>query len=189
MAYADPPYLGQSTRHYAGEVDHHTLIDRLVTEFPDGWALSCSTPSLRTLLPMCPEQTRVAAWVKPFHAYKRGVRPAYAWEPVLFLGGRNTGHPPPPKGGEATTPKDFVITEAPAVAVNITLRRGLVGARPAGFCWWLFDPLGGRAGDEFVDLFPESGAVGEAWEQWTRQPSGVDQLGLWATPAEPTGRT
>lgn len=46
MAYADPPYIGQSARHYedhpdyAGEVDHSKLIERLLIEYPDGWALS-----------------------------------------------------------------------------------------------------------------------------------------------------
>ena len=50
----------------------------------DGWALSCSIPSLAHLLPAAPPGTRVAAWVKPFAAYKRNVRVAYTWEPVLW---------------------------------------------------------------------------------------------------------
>ena len=46
FAYADPPYPGQARRHYKhhpdfdGEVDHGALIERLMDEFPDGWALS-----------------------------------------------------------------------------------------------------------------------------------------------------
>src|SRR5437773_8181969 len=94
-AYADPPYPGQAAKYYgdyadfAGEVNHARLIDHLVTEFPDGWALSTSSPALRDILPLCPADIRIAAWVKPFHAFKRGVRPAYAWEPVIFRGGRN----------------------------------------------------------------------------------------------------
>jgi hypothetical protein len=71
VAYADPPYPGQSKRHYgnhpdyAGEVDHAELVSRLVTEYPDGWALSTSSTALREVLALCPEGARVAAWVNP----------------------------------------------------------------------------------------------------------------------------
>lgn len=88
FAYADPPYVGQARRHYGcTEINHAMLISHLVSDFPDGWALSCSSTSLRELLPLCPEDARVAAWVKPFASFKPGVNPAYAWEPVIFLGG------------------------------------------------------------------------------------------------------
>jgi hypothetical protein len=164
LAYADPPYLGQAKKHYAAdprcaEVDHAELIARMGERY-DGWALSCSSPSLRTLLPMCPEGTRVAAWVKPFHVFKKGVRPAYAWEPVLFWGGRNKNHPPPLKGGKATTPKDFH-------SANITLKKGLVGAKPESFCLWVFDLLGAQPGDTMDDLFPGTGVVGACWTYYT----------------------
>jgi hypothetical protein len=162
FAYADPPYIGMARKHYgpnAREVDHGELICRMCVEFPDGWALSCSTPSLREILPLCPDDIRIGAWVKPFHVFKKGVRPAYAWEPVVYRGGRNKNHPPPPKGGKATTPKDFV-------AANITLKRGLVGAKPEAFCFWLFDILGMRPDDELHDLYPGTGAVTTAWEKW-----------------------
>lgn len=161
FAYADPPYLGQG-RHYREHPDaqrwnspatHAALIAMLVREYPDGWALSCSSPSLHVLLPMCPADTRVAAWVKPFHMFKRGVRPAYAWEPVLFRGGRNRGHPPPPKGGMATTPRDWH-------SANITLQKGVVGAKPETVCRWILDLLGFLPTDQLVDLFPGSGVMG-----------------------------
>lgn len=170
VAYADPPYLGQGRKLYGkhhseahiwdNPETHRQLIDRLVAEYPDGWAMSCSSPSLRTLLPMCPSSVRIGAWVKPFHAFKKGVRPAYAWEPVIFTGGRNANHPPPPKGGKATTPRDWV-------SANIMLRQGLTGAKPPEFCNWLFDLLGLRPGDTFVDLFPGTGGVMDTWEAWS----------------------
>lgn len=169
VAYADPPYVGKAAKHYrdhpdyAGEVDHPALIERLANDYPDGWALSCHVPSLRTLLPLCPDDVRVGAWVKPFHALKKGVRPSYGWGPVLYRGGRNPPthkHPPPPKGGKATTPRDFI-------AENITLRRGLVGVKPDRVCWWIFDMLGLAAGDTLDDLYPGSGAVGRAWTAYT----------------------
>lgn len=168
FAYADPPYLGCGKKHYsdhpdAGDYDdpekHRELIERLVAEYPDGWALSCHTPSLRVLLPMCPDDIRIGAWVKPFHVFKKGVRPAYAWEPVIFRGGRNKKHPPPLKGGKATTPRDFV-------SANITLRKGLTGAKPPAFNAWVLDILGYRdSEDSLDDLFPGTAGMAVALEE------------------------
>ena len=152
FAYADPPYVGQAKRHYrCAEVDHRELVDRLVAEFPDGWALSCSSPSLRLLLPLCPEDVRVGAWVKPFCVFKPGVNPAYAWEPLIFRGGRKRTRLEP-------TERDWVLA-------NITLRKGLSGAKPQAFSEWVFRLLGACRGDELVDLFPGTGAVTTAWQE------------------------
>jgi hypothetical protein len=160
VAYADPPYLGccalYGHDHRSGcwndLATHATLIHRLTEEFPDGWALSASSPSLRELLPLFPPDVRVAAWVKSFCAFKKGVRPCYAWEPVIYRGGRNAHHPPPVKGGKQTTPKDFIV--AP-----ITLKKGLTGAKPDAVCAWILDLLNVQAGDEVVDLFPGTAAM------------------------------
>lgn len=150
FAYADPPYVGQSRKHYGGaEVNHRLLIAHLVADFPDGWALSCSTPSLRDLLPLCPDDVRIGAWVKPFASFKPGVNPAYAWEAVLWRGGRKRARTEP-------TVRDWV-------SANITLCRGCPGAKPVAFCSWVFDLLNARHSDDLVDIFPGSGAVGEAW--------------------------
>lgn len=168
FAYADPPYLGccRLYGHYHPDGrcwddlgTHGLLIQRLMDDFPDGWALSASSPSLRDVLPLCPRDTRIAAWAKSFCAFKRGVRPAYAWEPVIFRGGRNPNnghaHPPPERGGKQTTPKDFIVEP-------ITLKKGLTGAKPLRVCRWITDLLGWREGDELIDLFPGTGAMGEA---------------------------
>jgi len=141
---------------------HRLLIERLCDEFPDGWALSLSEPSLRHLLPLTPEGARTAAWVKPFASFKPNVNPAYTWEPVIFYGGRNRERYEP-------TAKDHHI-EAPAVAENITLKRGFTGAKPEGFCIWLLDLLGVRPEDEIVDLFTGSGAVRRAWDAYRGRP-------------------
>lgn len=166
FAYADPPYLGDALKRYGDRHEdaaafdtvkaHAQLIARLVSDYPDGWALSLHTPSLRTLLPLCPEDVRVGAWVKPFASFKPGVNPAYAWEPVIFRGGRK-------RTKEAETVRDWT-------ACNITLQRGFPGAKPDGFCFWLFDLLGMQPEDELDDLFPGSGAVGRAWELWKLSP-------------------
>jgi hypothetical protein len=162
FAYADPPYLGccrlYDHHHPDGlcwddEDTHQRLIARLVRDYPDGWALSCHTPSLRTLLPLCPPDVRIGAWVKPFHAYKKGVRPAYAWEPLIYRGGRNANPPAPPKGGKAITPKDFV-------SANILLKKGLTGCKPPAFNEWVLALLNYQDGDELHDLYPGLGGMG-----------------------------
>lgn len=158
FAYADPPYIGQAQRLYqCPEIDHAALISKLNKDYPDGWALSASSPSLKIILPLCPADVRIAAWVKSFCAFKRGVRPAYAWEPVLYRGGRNpvNGYKAaiPPKDGKQVTPKDFHV--AP-----ITLQKGLAGAKPESVCRWILDLLNVQPGDEVVDLFPGTGVMG-----------------------------
>jgi hypothetical protein len=138
---------------YAGEVDHAELITRLM-EF-DAWALHTSSTALKSVLWLCPDDVRIGAWTKPFASFKPNVNPAYTWEPVIFRGSRR-------RSREDATVRDYV-------AVPITLRRGLVGAKPEGVCFWIFDFLGLRPGDELIDLFPGTGGVMRAWEKWQRQ--------------------
>lgn len=92
FAYADPPYIGQARKHYkhdpnCAEVDHKALIEKLQLEYPDGWALSLSSPSLKKILELAPDDIRVGAWVKPWASYKPGIKVAYAWEPIIWRGG------------------------------------------------------------------------------------------------------
>jgi len=166
LAYADPPYLGQARKHYgpeAREVDHALLIAHLL-EF-DGWALSLSSPSISKIAPLLPEGVRWGAWVKPFASFKPGVNPAYAWEPVVFKPARTLGE-------DVDTARDWV-------RANITLRRGVSGAKPVAFCRWLFAMLGAERTDQFHDLFPGSGAVNDAWIAW------VMECPLPLTPGKP----
>jgi hypothetical protein len=153
FAYADPPYVGQAKRHYGDtEVDHAGLIQTLVDKYPDGWALSASSPSLKALLPLCPDDVRVMAWVKPFCAFKPGVGVAYAWEPVIVRGGR-------PRTRKQATVRDWV-------SGNILVKRGLAGAKPDDFCYWLFSVLNAEHGDTLHDLFPGTGRVSRAWSNF-----------------------
>ena len=150
IAYADPPYLGCANLYpEKQEVNHQNLI--LELESYDAWALSCHTPSLKILLPMCSNKVRVAAWVKPFCSFKPNVNPAYTWEAILFI--------PLPRAREVATVRDWV-------SANITLKKGLVGAKPPRFCYWLFELLGARENDEFFDLYPGTGVVTRCWESW-----------------------
>lgn len=168
FVYADPPYLGQGKRHYGKHHEdaarwdapesHAALIESLADY--DGWALSASSTSLRTILPMCPEDVRVMAWVKPWAAWKPTQRIQYAWEPVIVRGGRQPHLGGVPRDQKPPSVRDWV-------SANITMKKGLVGAKPEAFCTWLFQVLGARPGDELVDLFPGTGAVTAAWEKYT----------------------
>lgn len=162
FAYSDPPYLGCGKLYLDHHPDalawddpetHRQLIERLCDEYPDGWAMSLSSPSLRTILPMCPEDVRLGSWVKPFAVFKPNVNPAYAFEPVIWRGGRKFTRDDP-------TVRDWV-------SESITLKRGLTGAKPRGFCRWVFALLNAQKGDALDDLFPGTGAVSAAWAEWT----------------------
>jgi hypothetical protein len=71
FAYADPPYLGWAKSFYgdlhpeAAKWDdpqaHVELIEVLMDEYKDGWALSCHTAALSFYLSLMPEDTRVCA--------------------------------------------------------------------------------------------------------------------------------
>jgi len=173
FAYADPPYIGCARRRYkdqpdyAGEVDHVALLNRLHDEFADGWALSMSMRSLWDIIPMIPKawKCRAAAWVKPYvgSPYMNLMkRPLYAWEPVIFCGGR------PLSPGRCV--RDWLscnnLSAEPGRKTGSGRRMaaGLPGAKPSEFCYWLFELLNMRPGDEFVDVFPGTGRVTRAWE-------------------------
>jgi hypothetical protein len=96
-------------------------------------------------------------WVKPFAIFKPNVNPAYTWEPVIVRGGRKYTR-------DDDTVRDWV-------SANITLKRGLTGAKPRGFCRWVFALLNAQKSDVLDDLFPGSLAVSIAWAEWcARQP-------------------
>lgn len=156
FAFADPPYLGCGSLYKANHEQahvwddpetHRQLIERLADEYADGWVLCLSSPSLQTILPMCPPDCRVGAWVKPFCAFKANVTTAYAWEPIIFRGGRK-------RGRDQETVRDWVSSV-------ITLKKGLTGAKPEAFCEWVLDLLNvDERLDTVDDLFPGTGVMG-----------------------------
>lgn len=177
VAYADPPYPGQAKRHYgehpdyAGEVNHEDLIARLEDEFPDGWALSTSANAIQEVLALCPKKkpskrhyhaeesgVHVAVWVVTNSAPCPPLRRWHSWEPVIVRGGRT----------RQRHPQDLV-RDSVAASNRTPGQPSFRGAKPTGFCYWLFELLGLERDDEFVDLFPGSGAVGRAWETWRTQ--------------------
>lgn len=174
FAYADPPYPGQAKRHYGkdgdpfdgdvAEVDHGELIERLERDFPDGWALSTSVPALGTVLSLCPKvdrasELRVCVWRRQ-PIPRPPARVMWGWEPLIV----RTPH------WRQRKPHDFVTDCAFVSQPHGFHGNTITGQKPLGFCYWVFDLLGACAGDELVDLFPGSGAVGHAWDGWSRQP-------------------
>jgi hypothetical protein len=158
IAYADPPYLGCSSMHYGDHPEsanydnirfHADLIRHLIDDYPDGWALSCNPKDLREYLPLMPKDVRIAAWCKTWHRIRPNVTVQYAWEPLIYRGGRNLS-------GRKPMVRDWMSCAA-------TRLRGTIGAKPEPFCYWLFNLLGMGPDDELVDMFPGSGAVMSAW--------------------------
>ena len=170
FAYADPPYLGRAEYYRAHHPDamvwndprsHRRLIERLQDEYADGWAMSLSEKSLRTILPMCPTEARTAAWISERSRYAgRAIAVRRHFEPVIFYGGR--------EGPNRTA--DFIVTSQepmPAGSNRYVMQKGairagqtFVGRKPAAFCRWVLDLLGfDPAADEIDDLFPGTGAM------------------------------
>jgi len=122
------------------------LIRELETGY-DGYALCASSTSLQVLLGMFEAPPRIAAWVKPFAAYKRHVRIAYTWEPILFREARRSSN-------------DGAFVNRDHLSEPITMRKGLVGAKPERVCRWVLDLVGWVPGDQVSDLFPGTGVMG-----------------------------
>ena len=154
FAYADPPYYGNGKKRYGEHPDaaiwdtkdaHFNLIKRLCDDYPDGWVLSCNPADLRWLLPSCPDDVRIAAWVKTFHQIRQTTT-QYAWESVIWRGGRAD-----PKR------KPMVRDWLACVA---TRKKGTIGAKPAKFNEWILQLLAfNPAQDELDDLYPGSGGM------------------------------
>ena len=90
----------------------------------------------------------------------RSERSISAWEPLIVSGGR-----------ELPTDRPQQIRHT--LAYGGRYRRypgGMVGMKPPQFAAWMFAQLGARPGDQLVDLYPGSGAVGEAWRRYSGRP-------------------
>ena len=164
FAYADPPYYGLAVKFYghlhpeAAEYDkletHAALIERLNSEY-DGWAMSLHERSLRYILPLCPPDARVMAWVKGFASFKPGIKQAqFAWEPVIVRGGRPFT--------ENHCVRDWIQE-------SMTLKRGFRGAKPERVIRWLLAVLNAEKHDTIDDMFPGSGGVSVALENWRNE--------------------
>lgn len=162
VGYADPPYPGLAKKYYgdrpdyAGEVDHRKLIFDLVSWY-DGWALSTSWAALREVLPLCPENVHVCAWVKPIGVSSKTKGLHCTWEALIV------------KPCRELTPgkRDFLIAQ-PAKGGG-----SLMGRKPIKFCAFLFEAIGALPGDHFDDIYPGSGIVSKCWREFCRQKNGL----------------
>jgi hypothetical protein len=155
FAYADPPYFKQGKKHYGklhneaevwdGKKAHWDLIERLMAEYPDGWALSCNPADLSWMIKY--DDIRICAWTKTFHQI-RPVTNQYAWEAVLLYGGRTVYKRKP-------MVRDWL-------SCSIAMKKGLTGAKPLQFNLWILDLLNYQQGDQLDDLFPGSNGMAEA---------------------------
>lgn len=152
IAYADPPYKGQSKKHYGGnEIDFVALIERLKTF--DAWALSIHQGQIRELLQLTPKKTRIACWCKPYATFKKNVNPTHAWEPILFY-------------SKARSVKQKFVHDF--LVCSPVMKSAIVGQKPLEFCFFVFEILNLKPSDEFSDLFPGSGAVEIAHKYWVQ---------------------
>ena len=174
-AFADPPYYGCGQKLYGklhseayiwDSLDSHKELIERMTDEDDGWGYCLTSTSLQDILPFCPSDIRVCSWVKPFASFKPGVNPGYTWEPLLLWGGRRK------RSRKEDTVKDHLIC-------NITLRKGLVGAKPKKFCRWALHLLGVAEGDVVDDLFPGTGIMEEALQEHFGVFNTPDQIGLF----------
>lgn len=158
FAYADPPYPGMAKLLYGneptyrGEVDHAELIASSLQGY-DGWALSTGAYAIRIVLPLCPEDVRVCAWVKPIGVSGKTFGLHNAWEALIVKPGRKL------QPGK----RDWLSAQ-PARGGGT-----LIGRKPLAFCAFLFDALGMLPGDTLDDIFPGSGVVGRAWDEVSRR--------------------
>lgn len=161
FAYADPPYLGMGKKyaelHPEAEVwddpqSHIDLVHRLSDEYPDGWAVSLSVPSLTTYLSACPDDVRIGVWTKTFHQIRYKLPVQYAWEPVIWRGGRKD------------TPVKPMVRDWHSG--RIAMKKNFYGAKPLDFNMWILSLLQYQQGDELVDVFPGSGSMAIAIQEY-----------------------
>jgi hypothetical protein len=126
----------------------------------DGFILHTSSPALFKVEKILRNHAifdyRVMPWVKPFAAYKKNVSVAYAWEPVIIKACRK------PVVSHRVVMRDFI-------SCPITLKKGLVGAKPPPVIRWAFEMVGLEPEDTLDDLFPGTGIVRTIWETWKKE--------------------
>jgi hypothetical protein len=154
FAYADPPYPGTAHNYpERQEVDHIKLLRRL--QDYDGWLLHTNAQSLPLLAPLVPVGTRFLAWGKydGLPVTKAGL--VYTWEPILMW----------PIRKPAVWVRDSLWADIADHRERITMR----GGKPLQVARWLFLAAGLEPSDELDDLYPGSGAIARAWDQFVRQ--------------------
>jgi len=148
------------------EVDHDHLVEMLVRNFPDGWALSTSSKTLLDVAAIVQAHVRPTGRDARVCSWHKGWRPGAsmfardAWEPLIVVGGR----PLDLKGSDDITNTISVHTNSR----QRSMPTAMVGMKTGEWCEWMFRQLGALRGDTLVDLFPGSGSVELAWSRYSR---------------------
>lgn len=156
FAYADPPYFGHAKKNYgsrhpeAAEWDkietHLELIETLLCDFPDGWALSMNPSHILDFAHVLPKTVRLCSWQKsnplPIHA-----EIWHSWEMVVVQGGRDA---------------ESTYRAKDSLRASHNSPRDMRGAKPDVFCDWILALLNYELGDDLVDVFPGLGSMEHA---------------------------
>lgn len=156
FAYADPPYLGMGKKMFGNLHKEASLFDKvenqqnliqsLIKDYPDGWALSCNPRDLQFLL--IDKEIRICAWTKTFHQIRR-TTVQFSWEAVLLYRGRVEPLRKP------------MVRDS--ISGHIAKRLGFRGAKPDYFNDWIINLLNFKAEeDTLTDLFPGTNGMSQA---------------------------
>lgn len=142
---------------------HVELIRRLTDKYPDGWAVSLHSRSLKLYLAHCPDDARIAVWNR---GTVGGPRVGYGWEPVVF---RTTA----PESSRMEVSDVLTCGKGPARNISGRETPGFIGLKPDRFCRWVLVLLGYEAARDTVDdLFPGTGGMSRAADQLPFRASG-----------------
>ena len=157
FAYADPPYLGKGKKYvelhdealiWDDPMTHIKLLEQLMDEYPDGWAVSFDAVSLRLYLSNSHPDSRLCVWTKTFHQIWWHQPVQWATEYVLLYGGRKNQRVNP------------MVRDWHSGAR--AMKAGLYGAKPDHFNQWILDLLQYEPGDQLDDLFPGTHSMAKA---------------------------
>lgn len=180
---------------FAGEVDHRELLARLRKFDGWALSTSArALPQVLALCVELGLDVRVAAWVRGARPHQHAAGPLPSWEPVVYVHARTRRgstratrrdeqlvtrravmartrdrRPLATRLAPARSDASFSSTSDSLVHASrprLTDPSRVIGAKPAAFCWWLFDLVGAQPGDSFADLFPGSGGVERAWRRY-----------------------
>lgn len=194
-AYLDPVYPGHGADYskpgtpefhpdamrWDDPNEHVALMEQAERDFPDGWALSTNEAGVRAFFHRAPARARLAPWVTTSTGAIKMFRVAFCWEAVIYSTPFVTRSQAPGRPAQLNW-----IAAGKGHNHNPELASApFLGAKPRRFCFWLFRllGLGGHPDDVLVDMFPGSGAVTRAWDEYRAlavTKAGVTQGSLFA---------
>lgn len=146
------------------------VVAKLNDEF-DAWAMILKVSDLRAVLPYCPSNVRVGAWIRTVEPGTTLANKRASWEPVIFM----------TRGIRKLSPgrKPWLDHHVEPYAPEKRIK----GSRPPGVYAWIFEGLELKQRDSFVHLFQKDDRMTAAWKQWQvrNNPNGF-QLEFFSDP-------